>query len=120
MGIYKWIGGALGFMAAGPLGAFAGYFIGNIIDNIGHNGCHSDGTGDHVIDFFLSFEYITDVVLLWKSFPWIFFKETKRCIKCGTAPALNCVVTYLIHLIDDGEHYFGGHSCRYKRLMRIS
>ncbi len=38
MGIYKWIGGALGFMAAGPLGAFAGYFIGNIIDNIGEDG----------------------------------------------------------------------------------
>lgn len=34
MGIFKWIGGALGFMSGGPLGAFAGYFIGNIIDSI--------------------------------------------------------------------------------------
>ncbi len=34
MGIFKWIGGALGFMTGGPLGAFAGYFIGNIIDSI--------------------------------------------------------------------------------------
>ena len=33
MGIFKWIGGALGFMVAGPLGAFAGYFIGSIIDS---------------------------------------------------------------------------------------
>ena len=34
MGIFKWIGGALGFMTGGPLGAFAGYFIGSIIDSI--------------------------------------------------------------------------------------
>ena len=38
MGIFKWIGGVLGFMAAGPLGAFAGYFIGNIIDESMDNG----------------------------------------------------------------------------------
>jgi len=37
MGIFKWIGGALGFMTAGPLGAFAGYFIGSIIDGMGDN-----------------------------------------------------------------------------------
>jgi DnaJ like chaperone protein len=29
----KWIGGVLGLMTGGPLGAFAGYFIGSIIDN---------------------------------------------------------------------------------------
>ena len=33
MGFFKWIGGVLGFMTGGPLGAFAGYFIGNIIDS---------------------------------------------------------------------------------------
>ncbi len=33
MGIFKWIGGALGFMVAPPLGIFLGYFIGSIIDD---------------------------------------------------------------------------------------
>lgn len=32
MGIFKWIGGALGFMVAPPLGAFLGYFLGSLID----------------------------------------------------------------------------------------
>jgi len=32
MAFLKWIGGFLGYMVAGPLGALAGYFIGNIID----------------------------------------------------------------------------------------
>jgi len=34
MGIFKWIGGMLGFMIAPPLGAFLGYFLGSIIDSI--------------------------------------------------------------------------------------
>ena len=34
MGIFKWIGGALGFMFAPPLGIFLGYFLGSIIDGI--------------------------------------------------------------------------------------
>ena len=34
MGIFKWIGGVLGFMIAPPLGAFLGYFLGSIIDSI--------------------------------------------------------------------------------------
>lgn len=38
MGIFKWIGGVLGFMLAPPLGAFAGYFIGSIIDSISEGG----------------------------------------------------------------------------------
>ncbi len=32
MGIFKWIGGVLGFILAPPLGAFLGYFLGSIID----------------------------------------------------------------------------------------
>lgn len=32
MGLGKWIGGALGFMAMGPLGAFAGFAIGSLFD----------------------------------------------------------------------------------------
>lgn len=32
MGIFKWIGGILGFIVAPPLGALVGMFIGNIID----------------------------------------------------------------------------------------
>ena len=32
MGYGKWIGGIVGFMAAGPLGALAGYAIGSLFD----------------------------------------------------------------------------------------
>lgn len=32
MGLGKWIGGAMGFMAFGPLGALAGYFVGSWFD----------------------------------------------------------------------------------------
>ena len=38
MGIFKWIGGVLGFMLAPPLGAFAGYFLGSIIDSLSEGG----------------------------------------------------------------------------------
>ena len=34
MGYGKWIGGIVGFMAAGPLGALAGYAIGSMLENI--------------------------------------------------------------------------------------
>lgn len=48
MGIFKWIGGVLGFMSGGPLGAFAGYFIGNIIDSfIDDNQTESGGYGGY-------------------------------------------------------------------------
>lgn len=33
MGLGKWIGGIVGFMAAGPLGALAGYAIGSMLEN---------------------------------------------------------------------------------------
>ena len=33
MGIGKWIGGIIGFMAGGPLGALAGYALGSLLDN---------------------------------------------------------------------------------------
>ena len=33
MGFGKWIGGIVGFMAAGPLGALAGYAIGSMLEN---------------------------------------------------------------------------------------
>ena len=32
MGFGKWIGGIVGFMAAGPLGALAGYAIGSMFE----------------------------------------------------------------------------------------
>ena len=50
MGLFKWIGGVLGFMAGGPLGAFAGYFIGNIIDESledGDTSFSNDGNGSY-------------------------------------------------------------------------
>ena len=34
MGIFKWIGGVLGFIIYPPLGGFLGYFLGSIIDGI--------------------------------------------------------------------------------------
>lgn len=34
MGLGKWIGGAMGFMAFGPLGALAGYAIGSMFDGV--------------------------------------------------------------------------------------
>ncbi len=39
MGAAKWIGGIIGFMAAGPLGALAGYALGSMFEN------GTDGTG---------------------------------------------------------------------------
>ena len=35
MGLGKWIGGVVGFMAMGPLGALAGYAIGSMFDGVG-------------------------------------------------------------------------------------
>ena len=43
MGIFKWIGGILGFMIAPPLGAFAGYFIGSLIDSMGEDNGSPNG-----------------------------------------------------------------------------
>lgn len=48
MGIGKWIGGIVGFMAAGPLGALAGYAIGSLLEN-NTEGSYTGGgyTGNH-------------------------------------------------------------------------
>lgn len=37
MGLGKWIGGIIGFMAGGPLGALAGYAIGSLFENNSEN-----------------------------------------------------------------------------------
>lgn len=37
MGFGKWIGGIVGFMAAGPLGALAGYALGKLLEGNGNN-----------------------------------------------------------------------------------
>ena len=42
MGFGKWIGGIVGFMAAGPLGALAGYAIGSMLEN-NDDSNYSDG-----------------------------------------------------------------------------
>lgn len=34
MGLGKWIGGIVGFMAGGPLGALAGYAIGSLFEKV--------------------------------------------------------------------------------------
>lgn len=45
MGIFKWIGGVLGFMLYPPLGAFLGYFLGSIIDDISEQPRAIPGSG---------------------------------------------------------------------------
>lgn len=44
MGIGKWIGGFLGWMVGGPIGALAGYFIGSLFDGSSFS-IESDGGG---------------------------------------------------------------------------
>lgn len=45
MGIGKWIGGALGFIQFGPLGALAGFALGSLFDNMFDQGSMSAGDG---------------------------------------------------------------------------
>ena len=45
MGIFKWIGGALGFILFPPLGALVGIFIGSIIDSLSEEPDDSGGYG---------------------------------------------------------------------------
>ncbi len=45
MGIFKWIGGFLGWMVAGPLGMFAGYFIGSLFDSDDEKSSIGSGEG---------------------------------------------------------------------------
>ena len=46
MGIFKWIGGILGFMLCPPLGVLVGIFIGSIIDSISE-GAGNDNSDDN-------------------------------------------------------------------------
>lgn len=46
MGIGKWIGGIVGFMAAGPLGALAGYAIGSLLENNNEYNYSGGGNGE--------------------------------------------------------------------------
>ena len=41
--------------------------------------------------------------------PRILLQETKAGVKGRSAPALNGVVAYLVHLVDDGKHLLCGH-----------
>ena len=43
MGAGKWIGGILGFMTMGPLGALAGFALGSLLD--GNNGLFGNKIG---------------------------------------------------------------------------
>lgn len=45
MGLGKWIGGIVGFMAAGPLGALAGYAIGSMFENKDEDNYSGGGYG---------------------------------------------------------------------------
>ena len=46
MGLGKWIGGIVGFMAMGPLGALAGYAIGSLLENAS-NVSNASGGGNY-------------------------------------------------------------------------
>ena len=50
MGLGKWIGGIVGFMAAGPLGALAGYAIGSMLENNNENNYNGGGYGDQTYE----------------------------------------------------------------------
>ena len=47
MGLGKWIGGIVGFMAAGPLGALAGYAIGSMLENNNESDYTGGGYGSN-------------------------------------------------------------------------
>ena len=46
MGLGKWIGGVMGFMAMGPLGALAGFAIGSLFDSANNQEKSYDGEDD--------------------------------------------------------------------------
>lgn len=50
MGIGKWIGGIVGFMAAGPLGALAGYAIGSMLEGNNETSYTGGGYGGRTYD----------------------------------------------------------------------
>jgi len=50
MGFGKWIGGIVGFMAAGPLGALAGYAIGSMLENNNADNYTGGGYGGQTYD----------------------------------------------------------------------
>ena len=50
MGYGKWIGGIVGFMAAGPLGALAGYAIGSMLENNDENNYSGGGYGSRTTE----------------------------------------------------------------------
>ena len=50
MGYGKWIGGIVGFMAAGPLGALAGYAIGSMLENNDDDNYSGGGGGSRTTE----------------------------------------------------------------------
>lgn len=50
MGFGKWIGGIVGFMAAGPLGALAGYAIGSMLENNDESNYSGGGYGNRTYE----------------------------------------------------------------------
>ena len=55
-----------------------------------------------------------------QSLPGIFLQETEAGIKGSAAPALNRMVAYLVHLINNGQHLLSGHSGRKQRLVGVT
>ena len=57
---------------------------------------------------------------LAETLPRIFLQETKSRIESSAAPHLNCVVTNLIHLVDDRKHLLRGHTSCDQGLLTVT
>ena len=58
----------------------------------------------------LQFRILKAVSEFAQSVPGIFLQETKGSIEGSAAPALYCMVTNFIHLLNDWKHFFRRHS----------
>lgn len=69
MGYGKWLGGALGFMTMGPLGALAGYFVGSWFDKVSESYESSNEDGSQYSaegqrnSFFFSMMVLTSYII---------------------------------------------------------
>ena len=57
---------------------------------------------------------------LAESFPRILIEEAQAGVECSAAPCLKGVITDLIKLAEDREHFVGGHTGRNQGLMRVA
>ena len=68
----------------------------------------------------LQFGILESVTEFSQSLPGIFLQETQGSIEGGSSPALYGMVSHFIHLVHDGQHLLGCHSCGNQGLMRVT